>query len=353
MASGCDGDKGTDGLPIPVARDNITFAELQNQQLKELEKQMAAELKKKRHEWEKQVERMREEFLHLYPSNKEWGSDELINDPLVLKRRGSTDLLDSRKMRTLVLEHPDGCRRFKIPFNVSGFDARSVRVASDGDRIIVRASKRENSELREHNRKIELPKDVDATKMKCFLTSDGVLVAEALLPPQTLNLTRKLSRSPSRSSSHHSLAPSTQGSVSPAASVSGSQKIGMPHFYGEEGERFLSLVIDIGVAFKPREVTVQILKDNILQVKAKHEERTSERLCKHKFSREYELSERIETYSLRGGLTEEGKLIVGALGKGHVGFTKKTAGEHVANGISVGADPCNVLDLATFPPSAQ
>ncbi|KAI0233467.1 hypothetical protein LSAT2_016277 [Lamellibrachia satsuma] len=348
MASGCDGEKAGEGLPIPVARDNVTFAELQNQQLKEMERRLAEELKKKRAEWEKQVERMREEFLHLYPSNKEWGSDELINDPLVLKRRGSTDVLDSKKMRTLLLEDPDGGRRYKIPFDVGGFDGRSVRVASDGDRIIVRAAKKEDGVSREYNRKVELPKEVDSTKLKCFLTSDGVLVAEASLPPHTLSLTRKLSRSPSRSSSHHSIAPSSQGSVSPAG-----QKMGMPQFHGEEGERFLSLMIDIGLAFKPKEVTVQILKDNVIQVKAKHEERTSERLCKHKFCREYELSERIETYSLRAGLTEEGRLIVGALGKGHVGFTKKTGGEHVANGISDAADLCNVLDLATFPPSAQ
>ncbi|KAK2176487.1 hypothetical protein NP493_659g00017 [Ridgeia piscesae] len=353
MASSVDGEKAGEGLPIPVARDNVTFAELQNQQLKELEKRLADELKKKRHEWEKQVERMREEFLHLYPSNKEWGSDELINDPLVLKRRGSTDVLDSKKMRTLLLEYPDGGRRYKIPFDVSSFDARSVRVASDGDRIIVRAAKKEEGTTREYNRKVELPKEVDATKLKCFLTSDGVLVAEASLPPQTLNLTRKLSRSPSRSSSHHSIAPSTQGSVSPATSLPGGQKLGLPQFHGEEGERFLSLFIDIGLAFKPKEVTVQILKDNVIQVKAKHEERTSERLCKHKFCREYELTERIETYSLRAGLTEEGRLIVGALGKGHIGFSKKTGGDHVANGIAEGADLCNVLDLATFPPSAQ
>jgi hypothetical protein len=52
-------------------------------------------------------------------------------------------------------------------------------------------------------------------------------------------------------------------------------------------------------------------------VRAKHEEKTLERLSKSKFSKEYELSEKIETYSLTGGLASDGRLIVGAYAKGH------------------------------------
>ena len=62
---------------------------------------------------------------------------------------------------------------------------------------------------------------------------------------------------------------------------------------------------------------LQVIKDNRIQVRAKHEEKTTERLCKSKFSREYELSEKIETLSLTGGLATDGRLYVGAYGKGH------------------------------------
>ena len=62
---------------------------------------------------------------------------------------------------------------------------------------------------------------------------------------------------------------------------------------------------------------LQVIKDNRIQVRAKHEEKTSERLCKSKFSREYELSEKIETLSLTGGLATDGRLYVGAYAKGH------------------------------------
>lgn len=62
---------------------------------------------------------------------------------------------------------------------------------------------------------------------------------------------------------------------------------------------------------------VQVIKDNKIQVRAKHEEKSMERLSKSKFMKEYELGERIETYSLTGGLVGDGRLIVGAYAKGH------------------------------------
>lgn len=44
------------------------------------------------------------------------------------------------------------------------------------------------------------------------------------------------------------------------------QKIGTPYFYGTDGMKFMSLFVDIGLSFSPNEITVQILKDNIIQV---------------------------------------------------------------------------------------
>ena len=356
---------GGDGAPIPIVHDSLTFENRQTMRIKEMEKRMEDELKKKRQTWEKEVERMRCEFLNLYPSDKRWGSDELLDDPLVSKRRGSTDVLDPKKMRTLFLEYPDAGRRYKIRFNVQNFDTKNVSVSTDGDRIIVRATKMEEDESgnqveAEYNRKIEKPKEVDATKLKSFLTSDGILIVEAPLPPHTLNL-RKLSHSPSHSSqgSHASgtSCASSSRSRSPSNSPRTPQepKFGVPSFYDEEsGRRRMSLLVNIGQYFKPKDITVQALHSNRLQVRAKHEERTSERFNKHKFHKEFELPEKIETYSLRAGVTTEGKLVIGALGKGHgTGLTKQAAGESVANDINSRAtSPCNILDLAQFPPVA-
>jgi len=74
-----------------------------------------------------------------------------------------------------------------------------------------------------------------------------------------------------------------------------------------------------------------VIKDNRIEVRAKHEEKTMERLCKSKFAREYELGEKIETLSLTGGLATDGRLYVGAFAKGHAaGDSSKTAPDDTA-----------------------
>lgn len=132
----------------------------------------------------------REEFLQLYPVDKVWGSDEMLNDPLVARRCGSTDILDAKKMRTLFMDYPDSGRRYKLRFNVAGCDPKSVRVSTDGDRLVVRATRyaEEDGREREYCRKIQRPKDVDHTKFKAYLSSDSVLVVEAPVPPSSVNL---------------------------------------------------------------------------------------------------------------------------------------------------------------------
>ena len=90
------------------------------------------------------------------------------------------------------------------------------------------------------------------------------------------------------------------------------------------------------------------------QVKARHEERTSERLSRSKFSKDYELPERVESYSLRAGLTADGKLMIAALVKGNAaGLSKHAAGDMIIDELNARSDndPCNVLDLSSFPPT--
>jgi len=62
---------------------------------------------------------------------------------------------------------------------------------------------------------------------------------------------------------------------------------------------------------------VQVVKENRIQIRAKNYEKTKERQSKNKFTKDYDLGEKIETFSLQGGLTAEGKLIISAYAKGH------------------------------------
>ena len=80
----------------------------------------------------------------------------------------------------------------------------------------------------------------------------------------------------------------------------------------------------------------QVIKENKIQVYAKREEKTTERLSKSKFNKEYELSEKIDTYSLTGGLTAEGRLIIAADVKAHaVSKTTRADDDNTSNDQSL------------------
>ena len=295
--------------------------------------------------------------------SRELGSDEMLTDPLVRKRRGSTDVLDRRKMKTLYMDYPDSGRKFKLRFDVQEYDPLSVRVNTDGERIVVRAKKVVDGDTVDYIRKIAKPRDVKVERLKSFLTSDKILIVEAQMPPHLGKLTSSPSRSSQGTGSHTSIASSNKSrsrsnSNSPST-PSAKPKYNQPTFHGEEDERFLSLIIDIGDEFTSKEITVQVINDSCIQVKAKHEVRTSDRLKKCKFFKEYELGEKIETYSMRAGLTGSNTLVIGALGKGHTAFNSKSEiGDAVAKDIKSTCSKendlqsCNVLDLASFPPTA-
>ncbi|ESO08061.1 hypothetical protein HELRODRAFT_169784 [Helobdella robusta] len=417
------------GHMVPVVHDALTFDDRQTQRMKEMEKFVNDEAKRRKREWEKDVERMREEFLHLQPSDEtksDSGGNSCTNSPshyqltqiqkhsrhssgeqqanggitstpsntsltkvgfirkdddLIAKRRGSTDVLDSKKMKTLFMEYPGSGLRYKLRFDVSDFEPENVHVTADNSRITVKATKQVKCNEtgdpveKEFERKIEKPAGVDHTKLKSCLTTDGILIIEAPLPPKSLGLRKTTSNhaSPSRAQQSNATLTNTAAVSSSVSIRSGSppatptncsspfkrEKRGQVYFHNDEdsasgGRRKMTLVLDIGLAFGAKEITILIIKDNRIRVKARHEERTPEKLVKNKFTKEFELSERIETYSLRAGLTTDGKLIVKALGKGHCdGLNKVSAGELVAEEINCLMDnnACNVLDLSSFPPT--
>ena len=85
---------------------------IQALRLKEIERRLMEDTRRKKHDWERDVEKMREEFLTLHRSDEPYtapaSSSTVDNDQLsVTKRRGSTDVLDSKQMKTMFLEYPD------------------------------------------------------------------------------------------------------------------------------------------------------------------------------------------------------------------------------------------------------
>lgn len=394
-SSSSSGDRGTgsgsgkssvEPLVVPLIHDSLTFGVRQTKGLKEMERQADAEMKRRRRDWEREVERMREEFLRLYPVSMDERHHQ-PPDPLVAKRRGSTDILDPKRMQTMITEQTsaaDSERKFRLRFDVSGFDVETIEVSADGQRIVVQAAKTETTARgktvkRQFIRKIQNPIEIDVNKLTSHLTTDGILVVEAVLQSKS-HLQNKVSDPSSNASPHHlrrrtssqstpgtpshtsaasaaapaGVAGTSEGDDVPAAAAPSEVKLGVPVFRDERGCRRLYLVVFIGPLFRPKDVTVQVIKDNRIVVKARHEEISSERLVKSKFSKEFELTEKIETESVRGGIDGEGKLVVGAFVKGH---GKDTVDEEPEEEEEEEFDPksdllqCNVLNLSSFPPT--
>lgn len=238
-------------------------------------------------------------------------------------------------------------------FDLTGYDRRSIAVGADRRRIEVRASRTVEAETggegggggseekREYVRTVEKPSEVNHAKLKSYLTSDDILIVEAPLAPSSLDLSHVIHRcchSPASGYHHHqhhhhqsssisTCHSSSQSNTSPGTPSAGGNsssssaaggikdKYGVPIFRDEDGRRVMHLVVDVGAAFRADDVLVQVIKENRILVRAKRETRSEELKSKHKFCKEFELSEKIETQSLRGGFQNDGKLIVSAMVK--------------------------------------
>jgi len=371
-----NGGEGIDdeyGGGVEVVDEEESFQDKQNQRLEEINKRLHDEAKLRKREWEKEVERMRREFLTLYPEN---GSvKDRKDEKYVYKRRGSIDILDVRKMRTLFTDtvKGGGCK-FKLRFDVKPYRLDSVTVTMESDVVCVSALKEEQTDAsgdddsagiieKRYCRKIEKPVEVDMDKIRCSITKDKILIVDAPLPPHTLNIrggSSSFTGSPSHSFHSHvsSRSRSPSNTRSPAASntpetpsgfIIAANRPGVAQFGGDPEKRRMNLFVDIGKAYKPKDVTVQCTSNLTILVKAKRGYNTTEFFCKNKFLKEYTLSEEIEPYSIRAGVNEDGKLIIGALGKTHEAVLTGQGGKELWDELSSESSSCNVLDLTSFP----
>ena len=139
---------------------------------------MDAEKKLKQREWEREVQRMRDEFLQLHAVERQWGSDELLVDPLVARRRGSTDTLDVRRMKTMYTSNSPTHRRYRLRFDLAGFDIDSVRVSVSTDKIVVRASRvLDSGHRRDYMRKVCHVADVSCVACcASWLSSQDIII---------------------------------------------------------------------------------------------------------------------------------------------------------------------------------
>ncbi|CAE1283433.1 unnamed protein product [Acanthosepion pharaonis] len=258
-------------LHIPVKKDSLTF---EDRQMKTWEN-VQTELNDRRSQWEKEFEKMRNEFFTLAPTDTSTGD--------------KFSKIDG--FRSLYEFDDQGNRKFKVRFDVSDFSPEEIQVKVQDNKVVIYGKteeKKGNSTFsREYSRQIDIPRDVDQDKITCVMSKDNILTVEGpLLPPaqgkEATFLPIKCETVPNLS--HKS---TVQNSI-----------ITEP-----DGARKLHLQVDIG-EYKPEEIVVKTM-DRKLIVTARHEEKMEGRTIHKEFNKEFELPETVDPMSVNAFLSED------------------------------------------------
>lgn len=102
--------------------------------------------------------------------------------------RGSQEILDEATVKNLFVEDPEHKSRvFRMSFDVNNYDPKEIQVRVEDRCLVVEAkhldSKDGSKYTKEFCRKIQLPVDVEASKLTSTLSTDGILSVQAPVPP--------------------------------------------------------------------------------------------------------------------------------------------------------------------------
>lgn len=240
---------------------------------------------------------------------------------------GSRETLDEETAKGLYVDRPQSGegRLFCMSFDVKDFEAEDISVTVEDDTLIVQAKRRTEKEgavsVKEFNRKIKLPKDVDPEKLVSTMTSDGILTIEAQVPPDYQSAVATPPPTPGGGPDLNGSSAGNGGagaSAGAAAAPTSSTPIPLdtPVFSveGSTGRRRLDLVLEVGSPYTPEDITVK-LEGKRLIVEATHEEKWQGRTSKVSMQRDFDLSEDIDVSSVKALLKGSGQLTITAYAK--------------------------------------
>ena len=124
---------------------------------------------------------MNNDFFELKPRNPKVSS--IRRDDY-----GSRESLDDDTVNNLYKINPQTQgRNFEISFDVKDYDPNEISVTVKDDTLMIEAKHMETRDggrsVREFNRKVAVPKDVDVDKLSSTLSNDGILTVQAPVPP--------------------------------------------------------------------------------------------------------------------------------------------------------------------------
>lgn len=255
------------------------------------------------------------------------GSSDRLSSPPPRKDDlvGSRETLDDETAKGLYVNQSQSeGRLFCMSFDVKDFEAEDISVTVEDDTLIVQAKRRTEKEgavsVKEFNRKIKLPKDVDPEKLVSTMTSDGILTIEAQVPPDyqaAVATPPPTSGGPDLNGSSAASNSGTGAAAATAPTSSTTIPLDTPVFSneGSTGRRRMDLVLAVGSPYTPDDITVK-LEGKRLIVEATHEEKFQGRTSKVSMQRDFDLSEDIDVSSVKALLkSSTGQLTITAYAK--------------------------------------
>ncbi|XP_041367384.1 major egg antigen-like isoform X2 [Gigantopelta aegis] len=266
-------------LHIPIQRDDMNF---QDRQLK-LWGDMESRMEQRRKEWEHEFDRMRQDFFTLKPTEKA-----APLSPNKIQNVQSVFDMDS-----------EGRPRFKVRFEVSEFKPDEIQVKVQESKIVVNAKHEEKNDnytvCREYSRQVDIPSNVNAEKLQCLLSKDGVLTIDG---PVVDDIMSKEIFLPIKS---------TDTAMRPLGVATAVKN---PIVTLPDGSKKLQLQVDVG-EFNPDEIVVKTMERKLI-VHAEHEEKLANRTLHKEFNKEYDLPESVDPGSITAYIGEDKKLTIEA-----------------------------------------
>lgn len=263
---------------IPIKRDELNF---QDRQLTVWDNNQS-KMDIKRHVWQDEFDRIRNEFFTLQPADKS------------ITRVDRTD-----NLKTVFENDGQGNFTFKVRFDVAEFSPEEIEVKVQDNKLTVYAKHEEKSPTstisREYSRQVDIPSHVDQDRLQSTLSRDGILTIDG---PVNQPLTK------------HKVLPITQTTTQVSRPLNAATPVKNPIVTDSDGTRKLKLEVDIG-DFK-REHVVVTNQDNKLIVHAENDEVKEGRKLHKEFNKEYELPSSVDQTQIVAFVGDQNKLIIEA-----------------------------------------
>lgn len=309
----------------------------------DLQKNMESQLENRRTDWEKEVEKMQQNFFNVKTTDAKvedkddvtsgsGGEHALMVSSTGKTPRSGSDILEIGNAKELFSESPDGTKIYRKRFDLSGFNPEDLSVRIEGNKLYISAKREEDfagsKSTRDFKRTVDIPEAVDGDELASSLNDDGILTIEA--PVDESKIPKKEEPKEHILSLKEALDPAFDnfGVVSPPgyssvvrSSTYGGSSGSSPG--GPNPRRFhcleatktphghkLQTDMYLGKKYKAEDITLKVYDDKI-RVEAKSEDVVGGRTARRQFSRDVTLPEAVQRDSFRAMFGGDGKLYMG------------------------------------------